>query len=160
MTPTTLTNVVYSMWSGRQEFFMHHSNQITRFLQFILLRTVMPLECHWWTQCSLGYHWATQRNSRVHWDTTGKLIWNCPTLECHWRNSDYCSLHGNTTGWTITANTRLRTYSYKQSSIHASLKWQDDGTLVYCSPGYTSIALQTCEYFAITLCMPCIWTPL
>ena len=20
---------------------------------------------------------------RVHWNTTGKLIWNCPTLECH-----------------------------------------------------------------------------
>ena len=23
--------------------------------------TGMPLECHWLTQCTLGYHWATQR---------------------------------------------------------------------------------------------------
>ena len=23
--------------------------------------TKMPLECHWLTQCTLGYHWATQR---------------------------------------------------------------------------------------------------
>ena len=23
--------------------------------------TVMPLKCHWLTQCTLGYHWATQR---------------------------------------------------------------------------------------------------
>ena len=40
-----------------------------------------------------------------------KLSWNCPTLECHWRNSDYCSLHWNTTRGTITAHTNPGTYS-------------------------------------------------
>ena len=51
-----------------------------------------------------------------------KFSWDCPTLECHWRN--YCSLHWNTTGGTITAPTHPGTHS----STHASLKWQDSGT--------------------------------
>ena len=56
-----------------------------------------------------------------------KLSWKCPTLECHWRNSNFCSLHWNTTGGTVTAHTRPALI-VKQISIHASLKWQDGGT--------------------------------
>ena len=61
--------------------------------------TGMPLEYHWLTQCTLGYQWATQRILTGDTGTPlGKLSWNCPILECRWRNSDYCSLHWNTTG--------------------------------------------------------------
>ena len=49
--------------------------------------TGMSPERHWLTQCTLEYHWPTQ------WTLAGytgtpleKLIWNYPTLECHWRN--------------------------------------------------------------------------
>ena len=43
-----------------------------------------------------------------------KRSWNCPTLECHW--GDYNSPH------------TIQAHIVKQSSIHASLKWQDGGT--------------------------------
>ena len=43
-----------------------------------------------------------------------KRNWNCPTLECHW--GDYNSPH------------TIQAHIVKQSSIHASLKWQDGGT--------------------------------
>ena len=33
-----------------------------------------------------------------------KRSWNCPTLECHWRNSDHWSLLWNTIGGTVTAH--------------------------------------------------------
>ena len=74
--------------------------------------TGMPLECHWLTLCILGYHWATQ------WILAGytgipveKLSRIRPTLGCHWRNSNFCSLHWNTTGGTVPAHTRPDTYS-------------------------------------------------
>ena len=74
--------------------------------------TGMPLECHWLTQCTLGYHWATQRILAGYTGTPlEKLSWNSPTLECHWKNSNFCSLHRNTTGGTVTAHTRPDTYS-------------------------------------------------
>ena len=41
-----------------------------------------------------------------------------------------------------------------QVSVNSALTW------VYCSAMHTSSVLQTCEYFNITLCMPCIWAPL
>ena len=70
------------------------------------------LECHWFTLCILGYHWATQRILARHTGTPlEKLSWNRPTLGCHWRNSNFCSLHWNTTGRTVTAHTRPNTYS-------------------------------------------------
>ena len=69
--------------------------------------TGIPLECRRLTQCTLGYHWATQR---ILSGNTGipleKLCWNSPTLECHWRNSNFCSLHWNTTEGTVIAHTR------------------------------------------------------
>ena len=68
--------------------------------------TGMPLECHWLTQCTLGYHWLTRRIlTRYTGTPLEKLIWNYPTLECHWRDSDYCSLHWNTTGGTNSPRT-------------------------------------------------------
>ena len=43
--------------------------------------TGMPLECHWLTQCTLGYHWATQRILAGYTGTPlEKLSWNSP----HW----------------------------------------------------------------------------
>ena len=45
-----------------------------------------------------------------------------PRAIIHWRNSDYCSLHWNTTGGTVTAQTHP--HIVKQCSIHASLKWR------------------------------------
>ena len=46
------------------------------------------LECHRLTQCTLGYHWATQSIPAGYTGTPlEKLSRNCPTLECHWRNS-------------------------------------------------------------------------
>ena len=56
-----------------------------------------------------------------------KLSWNCPTLECYWRNSDYCSLHWNTLEG-LWQPKHTHAHIVKQSSIHASLKWHDDGT--------------------------------
>ena len=74
--------------------------------------TGMSLECHWLTQCTLGYHWVTHRICAGYTGTPlEKLSWNSPTLECHWRNSNFCSLHWNTTGGTVTAHTRPDTFS-------------------------------------------------
>ena len=120
---------------------------------------------------------------RVHWNTTGKtmfkqphtgmplgkLSWNRPTLECHWRNCNFCSLHWNTTGGIVTAHTRPA-HIAKQSSIHASLKWQDGGTPIskwtglckfslyfkFIALQWVPVVLLTREYFNITLCMPLI----
>ena len=75
--------------------------------------------------------WSTTRKTWLKHPHTGmqldNLSWKCPTLECHWRNSSFCSLHWNTTGGTVTAHTRPA-HIVKQSSIHASMKWQDGGT--------------------------------
>ena len=49
----------------------------------------------------------------VHWDTTVPPIeYLQGTLDHRWKNfSDYCSLHRNTTGGTVTAHTHPGTYS-------------------------------------------------
>ena len=115
------------------------------------------LECHWLTQCTVRYHSVTQQILAGYTGTPlEKLSWLCPTLEWHWRNHDYCNLHWNTTRETRTppppphppppptpphppppptpthTHTRTRThtqaYMIMQSSIHASLKWQDGRT--------------------------------
>ena len=64
---------------------------------------------------------------RVHWNTTGKLNWSCPRNTTGETIGDYSSLHWNTTGGTIIAHTHMHK-RVKQSSIHASSKWQDGGT--------------------------------
>ena len=55
---------------------------------------------------------------------TGK----CHTLECHWRNSSFCSLHWNTIWGDYSSSHTHQAHRIKQSSTHASLKWQDGGT--------------------------------
>ena len=78
--------------------------------------TGMPLECHWLTQCTLGYHWATQRMLAGYTGTPlEKLCWNSPTLGCHWRNSSFCTLHWNTIGGTVTVHTRPETHIVKHA---------------------------------------------
>ena len=106
--------------------------------------TGMPLECHWFTQCTLGYHWATQRILAGYTGTPlEKLSWNSSTLECLWRNLvkttpqwdatgetlTFCSLHWN---WRDCDSPQPPRHILlnMQSSIRASLKWQDGGTPV------------------------------
>ena len=61
--------------------------------------TEMPLECHWLTQCTLGYHWAIQRILAGYTGTPlEKLSWNSPTLECHWRKLIETVPHWDATG--------------------------------------------------------------
>ena len=125
---------------------------------------------------------------RVHWNTTGKT-WNSPTLECHWRNLVETAPHWDTTGETLTfiactrtplerlwQPTHAPTHIVKHAEYHPCqfemTRWRDtskqiDRSLyiqpllgVYCSAMDTSSALNTCEYFNITLCMPLISTPL
>ena len=73
--------------------------------------------------------------------------WLVPcTLECHWHT-----------------HTHTQAHIVRQSSIHTSLKWQDDEAAsgqvsvnsvllgVNSSPMQTSSALQTCEYINITV---------
>ena len=65
--------------------------------------TGMPLECHWLTQCTLGYHWVTQRIlARYTGTPLEKLSWNSSTLECHWRNLVKTAPHWDATGETLT----------------------------------------------------------
>ena len=60
--------------------------------------TGMPPECHWLTQCTLGYHWTTQRI----------LAWYTETpLE---KTLNFYRLHWNTTGGIVTAHTHPSTY--------------------------------------------------
>ena len=105
--------------------------------------TGMPLECHWLTQCTLGYHWATQRILAGYTGTPlEKLSWNSPTLECHWINLVESAPHWDVTGELLhptlehhwrdcdSPHTPRHIKLSMQSSIHASLKWQDGGTPV------------------------------
>ena len=130
----------------------------------------MPLADPVYTGIPLG---VPANPCRVHWNTTGKLSWNCPTLGCHWRNFNFCSLYWNTTRETITAP-HTQAHMVKQSSIHASLKWQDGGTAVikwrglckfssyleFTALQWIPVLLLKREYFNIAMCMSLIWAPL
>ena len=84
--------------------------------------TGMPLVDPVYTGIPLG---DPANTFRVHWNTTGKtllkqlhtgtpmekLSGNRPTLGCHWRNSNFCSLHWSTIGGAVTAHIRPDTYS-------------------------------------------------
>ena len=152
--------------------------------------TGMPLECHWLTQCSLGCHWVTQRILAWYTGTPlEKLSWNSPTLECHWRNLVESTLHWDVTGETLTfaaytgtpleglwqpthTTTQIVKYAEWHPCQFEMTRWRDTSKQVdrspyirpllgvYCSALDTNSALNTCEYFNITLCMPLIWAPL
>ena len=65
--------------------------------------TGMSMECHWLTQCTLGYHWATQRILPGYTGTPlEKLSWNSPTLECHLRDLVESTPHWDATGGILT----------------------------------------------------------
>ena len=147
--------------------------------------TGLPLECHWLTQCTLQYYWATQRILAGYTGTPlEKLSWNSPTLECHWRNLVESNPHWDATGGTLTfaaytgtplerhwtAHTRPTHIVNMQSSIHASLKWQDGGTpvskwtglcifslyLEFTALQWMPVLLLTHESTSTLLCA-CIW---
>ena len=72
--------------------------------------TVMPLECHWLTQCTLGYHWPTQWILAGYTGTSlERLSSNSHTLECHWRNLVETAPHWDATGETLTFATCTET---------------------------------------------------
>ena len=152
--------------------------------------TGMPLECHWLTQCTLGNHWATQRIFAGYTGTPlEKLSWNSPTLECHWRNLVESAPHWDATGETLTfaaytgtpleglwqpthAPTHIVKHAEKHPCQFEMTRWRDtskqvDRSLyiqpllgVYCPAMNNNSALNTCDYFNITLCMLLIWAPL
>ena len=71
-----------------------------KFQKFLFLTRIpgMPLVYPVYT----GTPRATQRILAGYIGTPlEKLNWNCSTLECHWRN--WCSLHWNTIGETVTS---------------------------------------------------------
>ena len=151
--------------------------------------TGMPLKCHWLTQCPLGYHWATQRILAGYTGTPlGKLSWNRPTLECHWRNLVESAPHWMPPEklsilqptmehhWRDcdSPHTPRHIKFSMQSSIHASLKWQDGGTpvskwtglcifsiyLEFTALQWMPVLLLAHTYFNITLCMTLLGAPL
>ena len=115
--------------------------------------TRMPLECHCLTQCILGYHLATQRVLAGYIGTLlEKLIWNCLTLECHWGNLDYCSLHWNTTGRTVTAPTHRHLW---WSTVASMPVWNDSKWSVLCKVSFylEFISLQWLSVLCLIRCV-------
>ena len=147
--------------------------------------TGMPLECHWLTQCTLGY-WATQRILAGYTGTPlEKLSWNNPTLECHWRNlvesAPQWDASGETLNFAAYTGTPLEglwqpTHAPTQIVKHTcqfemtrgrDTNKQVDRSLyiqpllgVYCSAMDATSARNTCGYFNITLCISLIWATL
>ena len=95
----------------------------------------MPLECHWLTQCTLGYHWVTKRILAGYTGTPLEKL-SCPTLECHWKKIDYCSLHWNTTGESITAPIHRHISLSRVASMPV---WNDKGMEYQAASGQVSV---------------------
>ena len=84
----------------------------------------MPLECHWLTQYTLGYLWKTQRILVGYTGTPlGKLSWNYP----HWNATEESLTIAATLehNWRGYDSPHTQAHIVKQTSSHASLKWQD-----------------------------------
>ena len=95
---------------------------------------------------ALKCHWNATSWPSVHWDTTGWLgKYQHSALEHYWPNFDNLSLHWNTTRKTyfklfhtgmslekLKQPTQSQAHLFKQSSIHASLKWQDGNWTDFC----------------------------
>ena len=116
--------------------------------------TWMPLDCHWFTQRILAGYTGTPLE---------KLSWNSPTLERHWRNLVETAPHWDATEETLSfaayTGTPLEGLwqlthapTHMQSSIHASLKWQDGGTLVSKWTGLCILSLYL--EFTVLQCIP------
>ena len=100
---------------------------------------------HWLVQCTLECHWNATGWPSVHWDITGPPSQYLQgTLEDRWRNLVEFASHWDANGETVTfaaytgtpleglwQPTHALTIKLSmQSSIHASLKWQDGGTSI------------------------------
>ena len=138
--------------------------------------TGMPLECHWLSQCTLGYHWATQPILAGYTGTPLEtLSWNSP----HWNATGETLTFAAYTGTPLEGlwqPTQAPTHIVKHAEWHPCqfemTRWRDsskqvDRSLyiqpllgVYCSAMDTNSAVNTCEYFNITVYMPLIWAPL
>ena len=79
----------------------------------------------------LEHHWNLVETA-LHWNATGQTLtilaytrpplekqitWNYPTMECHWRNSDYCSLHWNTTRGTHITHASCNAWQLTSSNV-------------------------------------------
>ena len=77
-----------------------------------------------------------------------KLSWSCPTLGCHWRNSNFCSLHWNTTGRTVTAHTPVSKWTglciFSLYVEFTALQWMPVLLLAHVS---TSTLLCACLWY-------------
>ena len=124
--------------------------------------TGMPLECHWLTQCTLGYHWKNLVETVPHWNATGQTLtfaaYTGTLLEWLWQPTQAPTHKVKHADWHPCQfeMTRLRDTS---KQVDRSLYIQPL-LGVYCSAMDTSSVLNTCEYFNITLCMPLISAPL
>ena len=94
---------VFDLATSLEHFLLNGRDMITvppfTLCQCILavpVYTVMPLECHWSTQCALGHHWATHRMLQG-------------TLEHHWKNVVETALHWNNTEETLTITANIGT---------------------------------------------------
>ena len=175
----------------------------------------MPLECHWLTQCTLGYHWATQRILAGYTGTPlEKLSWNGP----HWNATKETLTFAAYTGTRLEglwqpaqAPTHIVKHAQQHPCQFEMTLWRDTSkqwtglcifstylefTALQWIPGvrccfwlnlssdlslyksclnfwlkseirlksetapHPSSALNTCEYFNITLCVPLVWAPL
>ena len=135
-------------------------------------------------------HWNATGWPSVHWDTTGPpREYLQGTLEHHWKNLVETDPHWNATGETLTfaayTGTPLEglwqsphnpTHIVKHAEQYPCqfemTRWRDTSKqvdrslyiqpllVVHCSAMDASSALNTCEYFNITLRMPLICTPL
>ena len=155
---------------------------------FECIHTLTMSQCaHWLVQCTLECHWNATGWPSVHCDTTG---WPSEylqgTLEHHWKNlvetaHNEMPLEKLTFAaytetpleglWQPTqAPTPIVKHAQKHPYQFEMTRWRDTSKqvdrslyiqpLLYCSAIDASSALNTCEYFNITLCMSLIWASL
>ena len=138
--------------------------------------TGMPLECHWLTQCTLGHHWKNLVETAPHWNATGQTLLNPPHTGMPLEKLLTFAAYTGTPLEGLWQPTHAQTHIVKHAEWHPCqfemTRWRDtskqvDRSLyiqpllgVYCSAMDASSALNTCEYFNNTLCMPLIWAPL
>ena len=118
---------IIQLWISITSYF-HHENtyfiigkygwRCHTFDMHLWLHPLPWASVHWLVHCTLECHCKATGWPSVCWDTTGRpseclqgtlghhwtnLVETGPHWNCHWRKSDYCSLHWNTTGGTVTA---------------------------------------------------------
>ena len=77
---------------------------------------------HWNAIGWPSVHTDRGRSSEYTGTPLEKVSWNCPTLEYHWGNSDYCNLYLNTTGGAVTAHTHRHILLIRKAFISV---WND-----------------------------------